>query len=90
LAGPSFYEEQDPLRLCLQKLSYTCSGLVQSMNLQYIEQIEVSGDRKLPQLKDEDHQNFLNLHLESNPLEDFTSIPSTSLVHYNPGVHCIS
>ncbi|XP_073221261.1 uncharacterized protein [Cicer arietinum] len=85
LAGPSIYEEQDPLRICLQKLSYTCSGLIQSMNLQNLEEIEVSGNQVQLQLQGEKYLNFLNLHLESNRLEGLTSIPSASLVNYNSG-----
>lgn len=86
LAGLSIDEEQDPLGVCLQELSCTCNGLVQSMDLQNLEQMEVSGCREPKD--EEEHQNFLNFHLESNQLEDFpeiTSIPS--VVNYNSGVH---
>ena len=59
--------KQDPLTNCLQKLSYICDILMPSMNLQNLEQMEVSGGKEfssnhvdqigLPQLKESVTEN---------------------------------
>ncbi|KAE9615771.1 putative winged helix-turn-helix DNA-binding domain, leucine-rich repeat domain, L [Lupinus albus] len=108
LAKQSIDGEQDPLTSCLQRLylenlpqlRYICKGVIQSLNLQNLQQMEVIGCRKLkcifsacirgglPQLKELMIRdcNQLEKVVEDEEFEEFPeSTSTTTLVNYNSG-----